>query len=76
MIDKNNIYFVSKSEIDKVLNHKLNKFDKAKLLSLICRLNTLSMVKLAGSGHLGTSMSAMDLMIWIKFFLQKKKKIK
>lgn len=75
MIDKNNIYFVVKSEIDKVLNHKINKFDKAKLLSLICRLNTLSMVKLAGSGHLGTSMSAMDLMIWIKFFLQKKKKL-
>ncbi len=75
MIDKKNIYFVEKSQIDKVLKYKLNKFDKAKLLSLICRLNTLSMVKLAGSGHLGTSMSAMDMMVWIKFFFQKKKKL-
>ena len=74
MINKN-IYFVEKSQIDKVLKFKLNKFDKAKLLSLICRLNTLSMVKLAGSGHLGTSMSAMDIMVWIKFFFQKNIKL-
>ena len=75
MINKKNIYFVEKSQIDKVLKYKLNNFDKAKLLSLICRLNTLSMIKLAGSGHLGTSMSAMDIMVWIKFFFQKKKKL-
>ncbi|WP_440649119.1 1-deoxy-D-xylulose-5-phosphate synthase N-terminal domain-containing protein [Candidatus Pelagibacter sp. HIMB1521] len=75
MINKKNIYFIEKSQIDKVLKYKLNNFDKAKLLSLICRLNTLSMIKLAGSGHLGTSMSAMDIMVWIKFFFQKKKKL-
>ena len=75
MINKSDIYFVEKSEIDRFLNHKLNNFDKAKILALICRLNTLSMIKLAGSGHLGTSMSAMDLMVWIKFFFQKKKKL-
>ena len=32
------------------------------------------MIKRAGSGHLGTSMSAIDIMVWIKFFLQKKNK--
>jgi len=75
MINESDIYFVKKSEIDRFLNHKLNNFDKAKILALICRLNTLSMIKLAGSGHLGTSMSAMDLMVWIKFFFQKKKNL-
>lgn len=69
----NKIYFVEKKEINKILKSKINEFVKAKLISLVCRLNTLSMIKKAGSGHLGTSMSAMDLMVWIKFFLQNKK---
>jgi len=70
---KNKIYFVEKKEINKILKSKIDIFTKAKLISLVCRLNTLSMIKKAGSGHLGTSMSAMDLMVWVKFFLQKKK---
>jgi transketolase len=69
---KNKIYFIKKKEINKILNSKIDIFAKAELISLVCRLNTLSMIKKAGSGHLGTSMSAMDLMVWIKFFLQKK----
>ena len=39
----------------------------------MCRVNTLSMVKVAGSGHLGTSFSAMDLIVWIKHFFSKNK---
>ena len=30
------------------------------------------MIKIAGSGHIGTSMSAMDIFVWIKFFINKK----
>ena len=29
------------------------------------------MIKIAGSGHIGTSMSAMDIFVWIKFLLIK-----
>ena len=35
---------------------------------MICRLNTLSSIMKAGSGHIGTSFSAMDLFVWIKVF--------
>ena len=55
---------------------KINKFLKAELISLFCRINTLTIIKIAGSGHIGTSMSAMDLFVWIKYFqfpLDKKK---
>jgi transketolase len=34
-----------------------------------CRLNALSMIKSAGSGHIGSSFSAIDLIIAIKLFL-------
>lgn len=75
MTIKKEIFFIQRSEIEKILSPKLKIFEKAKILSLICRLNTLSMIKRAGSGHLGTSMSALDIMVWIKFFLQKKNKL-
>jgi transketolase len=75
MIIKKKIFFIQKSEIEKILRSQLKIFEKAKIISLICRLNTLSMIKRAGSGHIGTSMSAMDIMVWIKFFLQKKIKL-
>jgi len=37
------------------------------LLADMCRFNCLSAVKLAGSGHLGSSFSAMDLVVWLYF---------
>jgi len=37
------------------------------LLADFCRINTLSAVKLAGSGHLGSSFSAMDIVVWLYF---------
>ena len=69
MIIVPNKYF---KEIKKL---KINIYEKANLIALLCRLNVLTMVKIAGSGHLGTSMSALDLFVWIKHFqLSNKKK--
>tara|TARA_B100000965_G_scaffold19470_1_gene14553 strand:- start:13830 stop:14819 length:990 start_codon:yes stop_codon:yes gene_type:complete len=65
---KKKIYFFENSEFNKILKLKIDKFAKAEILAAICRLNTLSIIKRAGSGHLGTSFSAMDLFTWIKFF--------
>ena len=36
-----------------------------------CRLNALSAIQRAGSGHIGTSFSSMDIMIAVRRFLQK-----
>ena len=37
------------------------------LISAMCRLNTLSSIKKAGSGHIGTSFSAMDLVVHLYY---------
>ena len=38
---------------------------RASLLADLCRLNTLYMIMSAGSGHIGSSFSAMDLATWL-----------
>ena len=62
------ILFFKNSEIDKILKLKIKDIYKAEILASICRLNTLSIIKKAGSGHIGTSFSAMDIFVWVKFF--------
>lgn len=61
------ISFVSYNEFKRILDTNINKYDKLTLLSEMCRLNTLSSVKKAGSGHLGTSLSSMDIFVWLYF---------
>ena len=63
------IPFIKNDQVQQVLNSKIDNFRKAELISAICRINTLSIIKKAGSGHIGTSFSAIDLFIWIKLFL-------
>ena len=60
------LLFIKNSEFKKVLRLKINKYIKAEIFAAICRLNTLSSIMKAGSGHIGTSFSAMDLFVWIK----------
>src|SRR5438105_4538198 len=38
---------------------------RAEILADLCRLNTLYMIMQAGSGHIGSSFSAMDLISWL-----------
>ena len=38
---------------------------RAELFASLCRLNVLYMIKRAGSGHVGTSFSSLDLVSWI-----------
>jgi len=56
---------IKKTEFDrlKVVNGKWNK--KMQLFADMCRYNTLVAVKKAGSGHLGSSLSAMDITTYI-----------
>jgi transketolase len=70
----NKIFFILFNEILKIEKIKINKFYKAELLALINRLNTLAIIKKAGSGHIGTSFSAMDIFVWTKFFQFRTKK--
>jgi transketolase len=56
---------IKKEEFDKVRNYTGDWTIKMKLFADMCRYNTLVEVKKAGSGHLGSSMSAMDIITYL-----------
>ena len=61
------ISFVVKEEFKRIQNAEIDKYNKLKIISDMCRLNTLSAVKKAGSGHIGSSFSAMDVFTLMYF---------
>jgi transketolase len=48
--------------IDQLIN---SKFEKVKVFSQLCRINTLYMIAKAGSGHIGSSFSSIDIIAWL-----------
>lgn len=56
---------INKSEFDKVKSFNGNWSLKMQLFADMCRYNTLIAVKKAGSGHLGSSLSAMDITTYL-----------
>ncbi len=53
--------YFSHDTFKKALEVDLPRADKVKLFADICRFNTLYAIKKAGSGHIGSSFSAMDI---------------
>lgn len=45
----------------------LPKLERLALLADMCRVNTLVTVKRAGSGHLGSSLSSLDIVTWLYY---------
>ncbi len=60
-----NICFIPPSETQKVIAGVSDPIKRASILSDIFRFNTLSMIMYAGSGHIGSSFSAMDIITWL-----------
>lgn len=63
------LHYIKKDQIDNVLALIPNK-PKGKIYNLIadiCRYNCLTSIKVAGSGHLGSSFSAMDVVVYLYF---------
>jgi transketolase len=56
-----------KAELDRVRDADLSADDRLALLADVCRLNALVAVKRAGSGHLGSTFSAMDVVAFLLF---------
>jgi len=59
------IRFVMPAEIDRLRAGLPDRYQRAGVLADACRINTLSMIAYAGSGHVGTSFSAMDVLCWL-----------
>ena len=54
-------------EFQRVRNAELSNFKKLELIADMNRANTLAAVKRAGSGHLGSSFSAMEIVTWLYY---------
>jgi transketolase len=61
------VRFVPLSTLRRARTIAGKSYEALQLLADLCRINTLSAVKLAGSGHLGSSFSAMDIVAWLYF---------
>jgi transketolase len=62
-----NIRFVPVEEFARVRAFDASPTEVVPLIADMCRINALSAVKLAGSGHLGSSFSAMDVVVWLYY---------
>ena len=60
-----NLSFIPLKEIKRIKKSVSNDNDRCKLLSDIFRINTLYMIANAGSGHVGTSFSFMDIITYL-----------
>src|SRR5512134_525776 len=58
---------VPKAELDRIRAAALPADDRLTILADACRLNALVAVKRAGSGHLGSTFSAMDVVAFLLF---------
>ncbi len=58
-------HFAPPSEIARVRAAIGDRHDRARATAALGRINALSMIGYAGSGHVGTSFSAMDIVTWL-----------
>ncbi len=59
------LVYVPLEELKRLRVSVTDRYDRARLFADALRLNTLYMIAKAGSGHLGTSFSAMDIVSWL-----------
>jgi len=59
------IEMIPRSEFERVRAAQIDPYAQCALFADMCRANTLAAVKRAGSGHLGSSFSAMDIVAWL-----------
>ena len=59
------IQFVPTAEIDRIRRGFDDPFPRASVTADLFRLNALSMIAYAGSGHIGTSFSSLDIVTWL-----------
>jgi len=59
------LYYVEREEFRRILDSDLSAIAKTKVFSAFCRINILYMIARAGSGHIGSSFSSIDIMSWL-----------
>ena len=59
------LYYVPYNEFERVRGLPIEKTVMAEIFANMARLNTLYMIGSAGSGHIGSSFSSMDMVSWL-----------
>jgi transketolase len=59
------LYYVPLEELQRARRLDVPVHDRAALFANLCRINTLYMITRAGSGHIGTSFSSVDIVAWL-----------
>ena len=57
--------YIPYSEFQRILALGVSSEQRAAIFSDMCRLNALYMIARAGSGHIGSSFSSLDIMSWL-----------
>lgn len=58
-------YFVPPEEFERLDGLRLGPVPRAGLFAVFCRINALYMIARAGSGHIGSSFSSLDIVSWL-----------
>ena len=61
----NQLSYLPRSEFDRVRSLAASREDRARLFATLARINTLYMIACAGSGHIGSSFSSLDIVSWL-----------
>lgn len=59
------LYYVPYAEFERVRNLNFARDQKTATFADMCRLNALYMIARAGSGHIGSSFSSLDVVSWL-----------
>ncbi len=59
------LYYVPYQEFHRILSLSTSAIEKTSIFAAFCRINTLFMIARAGSGHIGSSFSSLDIMSWL-----------
>ncbi len=59
------LYFVPSLEFTRIREATVAKIQKAKIFAFAARINALYMIAKAGSGHIGSSFSSLDIVSWL-----------
>lgn len=59
------LHYVPKAEFERVLELPIGPVQKTRIFANLCRLNALYMIARAGSGHIGSTFSSLDIVSWI-----------
>src|SRR5438045_85785 len=63
--NESTLHYIPPQEISRLLKLPCSARVQTELFAAACRINTLYMIARAGSGHIGSSFSSLDIVSWL-----------